>query len=113
MREKNIYSWTLRKQKKKKWSVSYLRVATADSHQTGTASLLGECVSVCLHKRGSAGFPGSGNIQYVNTASGSTSGAKDRPWMEESDRVDEPYQITAALTSSGCERITEECDVDP
>lgn len=41
-------------------------------------------VSVCLHKRGPAGFPGSGNIQYVNTASGSTSGAKDRPQMEES-----------------------------
>lgn len=88
----------------------------ADSYQAGKASLLGECVSVCLHKRGSAGFPGSGNIQYVNTASCSTSGAKDRPQMEESAVTGWMSaicrQITAALTSSGCERITEECDVD-
>lgn len=34
------------------------------------------CIWECLHKRGSAGFLGSGNIQYVNIASGSTSWIK-------------------------------------
>lgn len=41
------------------------------------------CVWECLHKRGSAGFPGSGHIQYVNTASGSTSGIKERQQRQE------------------------------
>lgn len=71
------------------------------------------CVYVCLHKRGSAGFPGSGNIPVCKYSHWL------HLWSQRQatdggiclDRADE-LQITAGLTPSGCERITEECDVD-
>lgn len=62
------------------------------------------CAWQRLHKRDSAGFLGSGNINYVNTASGSTSSVK---WWESTNRGRKTQQgrreqwRVGAVTSSG------------